>query len=399
MVAFGVGLGALVAFHQFKLPPVLPALLQSYDYDRALAGGFMSIYAVAGLLLSLPLGRLIDRCGAGRFIHLAFALLIAASVLAVAAPASGLVMLGARGLEGVAFAVCAIIGPAFANLSASPRHLPLVAALTATWVPIGQLVATLFAPVALAVGRWWWLWAAGLLATLAMARWTRALERAGRLTPPGIGAGGGPEDRARRTAPPPWSRPQRTALILAAATFMLWSVQYFAYMTWLPQYLVEVHGLSEIGAIAGYTLPVAVLLAVNLLTGLALRAGVPIGPLLAAAMASQAAVWWLVPVTSGPVAGIASLIVYGIGAGIVPVCLFGLPGAILGGSRAGPRAFAVLMTGRNMGVLVGPVLLAAAYEPTGSWAAAMPIIGAATTVAAVVALYFAARRGTAPRPH
>ena len=37
-VAFGILLACLVAFQQFKLPPVLPVLLADYHWDRTLAG-------------------------------------------------------------------------------------------------------------------------------------------------------------------------------------------------------------------------------------------------------------------------------------------------------------------------------------------------------------------------
>ena len=40
-----------------------------------------------------------------------------------------------------------------------------------------------------------------------------------------------------------------------------------------------------------------------------------------------------------PLAGIASLLLYGIGIGITPVCLFAMPSTILGSRRAGPGAF------------------------------------------------------------
>jgi len=48
-------------------------------------------------------------------------------------------VLAARGLEGVAFAVLAICGPVLANRKAPPGYLPVVAGLTAAWIPIGQL--------------------------------------------------------------------------------------------------------------------------------------------------------------------------------------------------------------------------------------------------------------------
>src|SRR3546814_14744661 len=62
-VALGLALVVFAAFSQFKLPVVLPILLEDYGYDRVLAGGFMSIFAVFGILLSVPIGRAVARRG------------------------------------------------------------------------------------------------------------------------------------------------------------------------------------------------------------------------------------------------------------------------------------------------------------------------------------------------
>ena len=63
MVMLALGLGALAAYQQFKLPPVLPLLLERYGYERIFAGGFMSIYAAVGLALSAVIGVTIERQG------------------------------------------------------------------------------------------------------------------------------------------------------------------------------------------------------------------------------------------------------------------------------------------------------------------------------------------------
>ena len=379
-VAYGVSLGCLAAYQQFKLPPALPVLLGLYDYDRRVAGGFMSVYAVAGLLLSLPIGRRIQRRGAEPYLYLAFLLMLAGDVAVLAWPASDGLVLAARGLEGIAFAVCAIAGPALANLSASNRHLGIVFGLTALWIPAGQLAATLLTPLALATGGWKTLWMLAVVATAAMALWTRSMARRGSLRP------GTAERRSDHPDAGEGNSRRRRNLLLATVIFMLWSGQYFGYMTWLPQYLVETYQLSIGAAAAGYALPVATLLAFNLLTGMALRGGWSLGWLLAAALVSQAAVWWLIPSTTGAVLGPLSLVAYGIGAGITPTCLFALPSAILGAGRAA-AGFGVMMTGRNLGVLLGPVVLAELSRQYGGWNGAVPTFAAATTAAAMLAIY------------
>jgi len=276
-----------------------------------------------------------------------------------------------------------------ANREASPRDLPLIIGLTATWIPAGQLAAGAMTPASLALGAWQALWIAGLAASVLLGLWTVGLSRGGRveLGPPARGT-------AAAAAPRSFKGKMPADLLLAAAIFMLWSCQLFAYMTWLPQYLVEVHGLTVSRALAGYMLPVAVLMVFNVITGALLRAGIALGPLMAGALAAQAAVWWLHPGIGSGWGGIAALTVYGIGAGITPTCLFALPSAIAG-ARQATRAFGVLMTGRNLGVLVGPVLLAQAFELAGSWRVSSPMFGSLTALAVVLAMmlaYRAARR-------
>jgi F0F1-type ATP synthase assembly protein I len=83
--------------------------------------------------------------------------------------------------------------------------------------------------------------------------------------------------------------------------------------------------------------------------------------------------------------------VYGTGAGVVPTCLFAMPSVILGRGHDTARAFGIVMTGRNMGVLIGPVLVAQAFKISGSWDLAAPIFGTVTTLCLVAAMLLARR--------
>jgi predicted MFS family arabinose efflux permease len=381
-VAFGLGLAFLAAYQQFKLPVVLPVLLADYGYDRTLAGGFMSIYAFFGLFLSIPLGRAIQRHGTASLLLWALALMILGNGLALVAPQSGWLMLVSRGMEGIAFAVLAIGGAALANANASQQSLSLVAGLMAAWIPVGQLTATVLAPLAIATSGWRLLWVLGIAATTLFFVWTIINRVSGRvvLTP----ARTSPADNTGADAEP--TTRERRALILTGILFMLWSGQYFAYMTWLPQYLVEVHGLSVTGAEWGYAIPVTLVMVVCVLTGWLLQRGVSLGALIVSSLIIQTAVWWLLPFTGGGATGIASLVMYGIGAGVVPTCLFAMPSVILGRGHGTARAFGFVMTGRNMGVLIGPVLVAQVFKMTGSWDLTAPIFGTVTTGCLVTAI-------------
>ena len=66
-----------------------------------------------------------------------------------------------------------------------------------------------------------------------------------------------------------------------------------------------------------------------------------------------------------------------------------MPSVIFGPGGAAVRAFGVIMTGRNLGVLVGPVLLAQAFTLSGGWGISAPIFGTVTTLAAALGLWLA----------
>ena len=383
-VVFGLSLSTFAAFQQFKLPPALPLLLDQYHYDRTLAGGFMSVYAVLGLLLSLWVGRKLARDGLIRLLLPALALMALGNLIAMLWPETGLVMLAARAFEGAAFAVLAIAGPALASREASARHLPWVIGLMAAWIPTGQIVATLVAPLAFELIGWRALWLLGLALCLALGLWAFVLWRGARVDL-------GPRERAGGGGATALAAGERRLLWLAGATFMLWSAQYFAAMTWLPQYLVEAHGLDLSLALFGYLLPVGFVLIFNVATGALLSAGVPLRLLLLTALSSQVAVWALQPLAQGGLAGelwfgLGLLVLYGAGAGVTPACLFALPNAILGHGRDTSTAFGIVMTGRNLGVLAGPIVLAEAYRWSGSWLIAAPVFGGATAFALLLAL-------------
>ena len=381
-VAFGLALACFAAYQQFKLPPALPVLLQTYHYDRTLAGAFMSIYAVAGLLLSLVFGRLLERKGTVGPTLGALALSLAGTALILVLPENGWIFLLGRALEGVGFAFLAICGLLLANANASVRDLPLVVGMTASWIPVGQLAAILLAPIAFAWQGWQLLWIAALIGATALAAWTFGLRHGTALRLP-AGSGNAPSRASGETA----TGARRLCLVLAAGIFMLWASQYFAYMTWLPQYLVEVHNLTAATAVAGYLVPVVVLIPTTISVGLVLRAGVPVAPLLACGLAAQAAIWWLMPLTGAGAGGLISLAAYGISAGVCPTCLFAMPSIIVGQGRAAAPAFGIIMTGRNIGVLIGPVLLAQAFEITGAWDIAAPIFGTLTSLALGLGLW------------
>ena len=382
-VLFGLSLAILAAYHQFKLPPVLPLFLESFGYSATLAGAFMSIYAIAGLTLSLGFGSALQGPRLTTYLHMAFAAFIFGSLGTLAWPYIGWVMLAARGLEGVGFAVLAVAGSALCISHAGKNGLPLAAALIATWIPAGALISGAIAATVSDAGEWQILWWTGILLTVAMSAWVFWLSRGRSALRLNLDSAKTPETEKSLSTEHEGSVAWRgRAQIISATLFALWSCQFFGFMTWLPQYFVSVHNFELDKAVMGYSLPLVTIGVFNLVAVPILRAGMPVAMLLAIALLGQAAIWFLVPVVDGP-AGLTLLVAYGIFAGLTPTCLYALPATILGVRDAGTRAFGILMTGRNLGVLTGPLLLGAALQSAGGWNRAAISFGLLTIAATV----------------
>lgn len=373
VVLLGVGISAFGAFLQFKLPPVLPAFLAVYPHDADMAAGFMSVFALVGLLASAPIGRFLEHYPLIRALGAGLVIAAIGILLGLAAPQSGSLMLLARGCEGFTFAIFALIGPVIANSAASRRDLGLVTGLIAAWIPIGQLLAGL---LALAGADWRALWLINLVLMLPLAAVALAQRRW--LGPIRLARGGTGSARAVKTD---------RGLVIGAGVFLLWSLQFFAFMTWLTKYLTGELHLSQTLAILAYLLPVIVVMICNIATGWLLARGLKLLPALVIALLLQSLVWLSAPWLDG-VTGILMLILFGIGAGVAPACFFHLPHHL---GQVGPKAYGVLMTGRNSGVLMGPIVMARLFQGSLGWTGAAFVVAGITTLAALLALMLAPR--------
>jgi predicted MFS family arabinose efflux permease len=358
----------------------MPLMLKTYDYDLTLAGGFMSVYAVVGLATSAFLGIWLKKFGIRNYSLTAGLLLIVGSLITISWPDNSATVLISRAIEGFGFAILAIIGPIIAIRSATIVQRPLAIAIFASWIPIGQLTALGIAQPAIELGQWRIIWWVGIVLTLIVVTclWLKNRE----------------ENKNKiqfSTAEDVLniSMRARVSMIIASAIFTLWSAQYLAMSTWLPHYLVTQRGLTPTDAIAPYAIPTVIIIIFNIVGGIILRRGVPVFPILAFVLIIQAGLWLIFDSLSSTASGIAALVIYGAAAGITPTCLFSMPNTILGQHGSNGPAFGVLMTGRHLGVLAGPILLPQLILINGKWESASLFFCIVTLLASALTLALA----------
>ena len=368
----GLAISSLAAFQMLKLPPALPLMSDAYGYDRITAGALVSIYALSGLLLSVAASSL----AAQRPVLImagSLGCFLLGNLVTLVVPEVAWLNLLARAVEGLAYAVFAIAGPVLANRSAAQRDLSIIAGIVAIWVPVGQIFALTVGFLTFHAYGWRPLWGVSLALTLIVAFWLWRRWRGVAAALAGL---------AGEASVAAISNRERIVLWCAGGAFAIWGGQYIAFMTWLPAYLVESHGVAAHHTAAANALSVVAVLISALATGGLLQRGVPLGLLFGGACLVQAGVWFAAPHLSGW-AGLAAITLYGVVSGAPPTCLFAVPGRLLGGERSGPRAFAPLMTGRNLGIFGAPI--AAGWLIGASGWSGMSIVFTLVTLTAMAA--------------
>jgi len=149
----------VAAFDQFKIPPLMPVLMQTFQIDLTQAGLLMSVIAVIGLVLALPTGIILQRLGSKATILIALALMAIGSVIGVLS-GSYLLLLVGRVLEGAGIGLVGVAAPATIAMWFPPEKQGTPMGIWATWVPVGSVAAYNLAPVlapSLGWGAVWWI--------------------------------------------------------------------------------------------------------------------------------------------------------------------------------------------------------------------------------------------------
>ena len=106
---------AAAPLNQFKVPPVMPPLMASFQLDLSTAGLLMSIFAVTGIVLALPAGFILQRLGPKAAGLIAAGCTVVGAVAGALSPSAGL-LLASRVVEGIGMGLIAVIAPAVVGM-------------------------------------------------------------------------------------------------------------------------------------------------------------------------------------------------------------------------------------------------------------------------------------------
>lgn len=234
----------IVVFNQYKVPPVMSELMQTFALSATETDWFMSVFALTGILLSLPTAVFLHRIGAKGIGTLGLACTVLGCFIGSMAVSSATLISG-RVIESLGLTILAVVAPTVIATSFPPEEMGLPMGIWATWYPVGSALAyNLSQPITAIFGSWqgnWWVGA--IAATVAMIMYFLAVG-----TPR--------QDEARqttmaprhsvRTAPPEaFTELKNIKIWLLGASFLFMMIGSLGYLTWAPTYFVNMFGFAK----------------------------------------------------------------------------------------------------------------------------------------------------------
>lgn len=353
------GAGLVCGAYMTKVSPALPLQRAELGLTLLESGFIATMFNVMGGLVGLLAGTLCDRYGHKRLGLVGLAIMAAAGLLGALAPDFS-TLLASRFLEGIGFILFTVSGTALivaATGEARDRNKAL--GLWSAYMPAGGSLALLIAPAA--IGAWGW---RGLWVLLALGA-AACLALAARFAPsPGYGG-------IASTRLIVESLAQRANLVLALL-FAFYVAQWASVMIWLPTFLVDEQGVSQVLAALLTAFMVLANVPGNVGGGWLLAHGVRRGPLVIVASAVMATctagmLGSMLPETTRYLLCLA----FSACAGVIPASIFAGIAAHAKTPQHIATANGLVLQASQAGQFLGPIALAWLASRFGGWGATL----------------------------
>ncbi|MCB1183015.1 MFS transporter [bacterium] len=365
-----VGVGFVFHF----LPPILPDVIADLGIGRGAAGLLMSLFALPGILLSLPGGWLVDRYGE-RLVGGTGLLLMGTGTVALGlAPGFGLI-LAARILAGCGAMVGVVALQRLVIRLFGGRGLGLPLGVSSSGIPLGIIVVLNTAgplaadagwrAVALRVGGAVLVIGLVFLGVIGWVTRGRSLGRA----------------RGAADRPLPLGGPAMRPIWIAGVVWFCANGAMTSFMTFAPDhYLALGFDLTARGLFT--SIPMWTSAALGMVTGWLTDRHGGRALFMGAGMMVMAAALTAVPTGTVPPVLIGLALGLSLAAVVTPTVA--LPGALLPATHTG-RGYGLLATCGNAGIFVVPPLAGAVRDGTGAYGWPFAIMGVVAAVGIVAA--------------
>ena len=364
--------------NQFKVPPVMPLLMEAFGASAAQAGLLMSLFAITGLFLAIPAGFIFQKLGYRLTGMIAILSLVVGAGWGAFSRGFD-IMLASRIVEGVGMSLMSVVAPAVIALWFSPNTRGKAMGVWAVWVPLGSTIMFLLAPPL--AGRWNWpgVWWFGCLYAFWVGLLYLVFLKSKSEEPP----------KPKERASPGKMQDHGMAKVLSnrdlwlsSLLFCCFNFVFIAFITWAPTFLHQTRGMSL--ARAAFLVSLASILTivacptsgwVSDRTGT--RKWVAVIPM--ALMAPFYPLSFLVGADWFP----ALVVLLGFISGFVPTGVFSGAVETVGDERLSGMAMAVIQIGQNAGMLLGPLVFGWIIESGGGWQTAFWVLAPVSILGAV----------------
>jgi predicted MFS family arabinose efflux permease len=352
---------AAAPLNQFKVPPMMPTLMETFQLELSMAGLLMSIFAITGVIMALPASYLLQRMGPK------IAGLIAAGCMVIGAAIGALSgnpgqLLVSRVIEGIGMVLIAVVAPAAVGMWFPPERRGVPLGIWATWVPVGRIIMYNAAPPLGTNFSWQAVWWFGSVFSLVAFLLYWIFFR----TPPDQNNAQA-ESINRRESPNIRSLIKNRQIWLLFLAFCCYNFAFLSFNTFFPTFLVSV-----------WEYPLAKAGLVTSLTSLTIISS-PLGGFLSDRIGSRKTVYsiffllfsflWLLPFNVQGWMIPAFAVLLGLIAGPIPPAIFSAVPDVMGRAQMIGIGMAVIAMGQSLGVFLGPVLFGKVVENFG-WVSA-----------------------------
>jgi len=369
-----------VAANRFKVPPVLPVLMDELQVDMVTGGWLMSISSLAGVILAIPAAFLLTRIGLKLTGLVALGCAITGAVVGALATSAQAMLLG-RMIEGISVSLMAVLAPTAISLWFPPRERGLPMGIWAAWVPVGNVIMFNVAHPLMDAFGWravWWFGALfAFVAAMLVGFVVDSPSQAGSRASSASGLSGA---LGRMLF-----NPSAWLLALAFGTF---GFCLLGYNTWAPKFLTDTLHIEPAAANAYASLMFLAAIPANVIAGWMLnRMKDRYNMLPVAFLVTTILFFWSFRLGNVSVV-VPYMIALGFASNFIPTATFTLAPETMPSVQFASLALAIVMVGSNVGSVTGPPALGAILS-SGSWSAGSACLVVVMGIGAGISWYVA----------